>query len=322
MFASGYFPPTYFPPAYFPGGAEPSRMGIISVDEIRGARQGSIDPQWHRSYRRAWRVITSDPYAIGPLGARLAIPVFFGQNYVLTNPLGAVVEYDNFAFATKIDAQIDPDCNDDTSWIVTVDYAAYDPTQFPENPLNHPIKISWGENRFDQTCIFDRNGNPVVNSAGDDFDPPIAIDDSRPTLRIVRNEATYDPIYALNWKDTLNADVFWGFAPLTVKLSTPLGELEYNPICGFYYVVTYQFEVNPNGWVKNILDRGMRQIVGGLKQKILDDKGDDISSPELLDGNGVKLTTRGTPVAISFEVYNEADFSLLGLDPYKAPGQF
>ena len=41
-------------------------MAIISVEEMRGARQGGIDPQWHRTYRRAWRVITDGPYAIGP----------------------------------------------------------------------------------------------------------------------------------------------------------------------------------------------------------------------------------------------------------------
>jgi hypothetical protein len=295
-------------------------MAIISVEEMRGARQGGIDPQWHRTYRRAWRVITDGPYAIGPLGARQSIPVFFGQPYVLETPGGVLVEYDNYAFATKIDAQIDPDCNDDSSWVVTVDYAPYDPTQFPENPLNHPLKISWGENRFDQPCIVDRNGNPVINSAGDYFDPPITIDDSRPTLRIVRNEQQYSPTYALSWKDTLNTDSFFGFPPLSVKMSTPLGELEYNPICGFYYVVTYQFEINPNGWKKWILDQGMRQIVSGVKQKILDDQGEDISSPALLDGTGVKLQTGGSPVAIPFEVYQEADYGMLGLDPYGAPG--
>ena len=106
-----------------------------------------------------------------------------------------------------------------------------------------------------------------------------------------------------------------------MKMSTPLGELEYNPICGFYYVVTYQFEINPNGWKKQILDQGMRQIVSGKKQKILDDKNEEISSPALLDGNGAKLTTGSEPVALTFEVYSEADYSLLGLDPYGAPGQ-
>ncbi len=296
-------------------------MAIISIDEMLKSRSGGIDPQWRRTYRRAFRVITDGPFALGALGARLAIPVFLGQQYVITDPSNVVIEHDQFAFATKIDAQIDPDCNDDSSWVVSVEYAPYDPTQFPENPLNHPVKISWGENRFEQTCFEDRNGDPVVNSAGDYFDPPISIDDSRPTLRIVRNERSYSPTYALSWKDTINTDTFYGFPPGTVKMSTPLGDLEYNPVCGFYYVITYQFEINPDGWKKQILDQGMRQIDSGVKQKILDDKGEEINSPALLDGAGTRLPTGGTPVALTFEVYAEADYSLLGLDPYSAPGQ-
>ena len=142
-------------------------------------------------------------FALGPLGNPPARSRYSSARLTSSPALdGGVVEYDEFSFATKIDAQIDPDCNDDSSWVVTVEYAPYDPTQFPENPLNHPIKISWGENRFEQTCFEDRNGNPVVNSAGDYFDPPIAIDDSRPTLRIVRNEPSYLPSYALSWKET------------------------------------------------------------------------------------------------------------------------
>ena len=52
-------------------------MAVLSVDEIRKSRSGGLDSQWHRTYRRAWRVVTDGPYAIGALGARLSIPVFF-----------------------------------------------------------------------------------------------------------------------------------------------------------------------------------------------------------------------------------------------------
>ena len=293
-------------------------MAILAVDEIKGVRSRSIDAQWHRTYKRAWRVTTDGPFATGALGATLAIPVFFGQYYTFYDGL-TLIEFDEFAFALKIDTV--EEGVDGCNWIVTVEYGPYDPTQFPENPLNHPIKISWGENRFDQVVFEDINGNPVVNSAGDYFDPPVTCDDSRPTLRIVRNEPTYIPQYALTWKDTTNLDTFYGFAPGTVKMSTPLGELDYNPICGFYYIVTYQFEINPNGWAKQILDQGMRQIVSGSKTNILDDDGTPITAPIPLKGNGKKLVTGGTPVALTFNVYQQSDFSQLNLDPNAAPGQ-
>jgi hypothetical protein len=295
-------------------------MAILSVAEMLGARSGGIDAQWRKTYRRAWRIVTDGPFAIGALGALNAVPVPLGHRYELKNNTGAIIEYDNFALALKGDAQIDPDADDDCSWVVTVEYGPYDPTQFPENPLSHPLKISWGGSRFERVVYEDKDGNAVTNSAGDYFDPPVMADDSRPTLRITRNEQTYDPTYANTWKDTVNADIFWGFAVHTVKLALPTGDLEYNPVCGFYYVVTYEFEVNLKGWRKEILDQGMRQIVAGKKQKILDDQGEDISSPALLDGNGAKLATGGTPAMITVEVYQEANFSALGLDPGSAPG--
>ncbi len=182
-------------------------------------------------------------------------------------------------------------------------------------------KSHGGENRFETGVTVDIYGNPVLNSAGDAFDPPIQIDDSRPTLKIVRNERTYNAQYAMLWKDTINADMFFYFPPHSVKLSTPLAELEYNPVCGFYYVVTYQFEINPKGWEKPVLDQGMRQLVAGVKVKMTDDSGADLSSPLPLDGAGSKLVSGSDPTYIIFEVYREADFSLLGLNPFSGIGQ-
>jgi hypothetical protein len=288
-------------------------MAILSVTEMLGARSGGIDAQWNRTYRRSWRIVTDGPLAIGPLGARSAIPVTFGQVYSLKDNTGAVVEYDNWSLALACNAQIDPDCNDDCSWVVTVEYGPYDPTEFPENPLNHPVKVSWNGNRFERVVFIDANGNPVLNSAGDYFDPPLMADDSRPMLRIVRNEQLYNPTYANLWKDTVNLDVFWGFDAGTVKLAFPNGDLEFSPVCGFYDVVTYEFEVNANGWVKQILDQGMRQIVSGKKVKILDDAGAAVDSPALLNGAGKKLATGGAPVFLPFTVYQTADFSALNL---------
>lgn len=303
-------------------------MGIVSVHELKGVRTGKIDSNWKRSYRRAWRVITDNPLT-GALEVRLSIPVQLGYIYEIRNPVtGARLEFDNYAFALNIEAALDGSANDDCQWIVTVDYGAWDPTQFPENPLFAPIKITWGGSRFQRVCELtvpdsDGNAHPVINSAGDYFDPPIMIDDSRPTLQIVRNEPYFNPHLALSWKDTVNGYAFYGFPPNTVKLSMPTGDLQYNPVCGFYYVITYEFEINPDGWIKLILDQGMKVWDGTspFPQPAKNTDGSDVTSPVLLNGSGGQLAIGSTPTYIAFQVYYMADFSLLGFNFPGAPGQ-
>jgi hypothetical protein len=295
-------------------------MAVTACNEILGARSSGIDAQWRRTYRRAWRVETDSPFT-GSYEARTSIPVFPGNYYVQTDGAGTVTEFDTFSFASKIEASIDPECDDDCAWIVTVDYGPYDPTTFPENPLQHPLKISFGSGRFERVVDQDINGNAVSNSAGDYFDPPPTIDDSRPTIRVVRNEQTYNPQYAISWKDTVNTDTFFGFGPGQVKLAQPLGELEYSPVIGFYVVVTYEFEINPAGWKKEILDQGLRKLGGGGQVACVDENGQPVTSPVLLDGAGGQLATGGDPAFMEFEVYQKAAFSGLALDPSAAPGQ-
>lgn len=301
-------------------------MAVTSVAEMLGVRTGGLDASWKRSYRRAWRIQTDTPFT-GALAIRQAIPVSLGKRYEMTDGGGSVLEFDNFAFAVRVECSIDPAAEDDCTWVATVDYGAYDPTQFPENPLNQPLKISWGGSRFERVVeetIEDQDGNKqtVLNSAGDYFDPPVLVDDSRPTLRIVRNEKKYDPQYAILWKDTLNKKVFFGFDPHTVKMTMPTGDLEYNPICGFFYVVTYEFEVNPDGWRKRILDQGIRTLDGsGNVSPAVDHDGNAVTSPVLLDGSGGQLASGDDPFYLEYDVYNEADFEVLSLSPKGQPGQ-
>jgi hypothetical protein len=310
-------------------------MAITLVDEIRNARKGGVDAQWRRTYTRAWRVVSDTP-DFGAFGARLAVPVQFGDRYqILASGGGDPVETDNFAFALGITAE-NSEAEDGCSWVVTVQYGPYDPTEFPENPLNHPIKVSWGGNKFEKAVeetAPDENGEttPILNSAGCYFDPPITIDDTRPTCHVVRNEQTYNPVYALNYKDVVNSDDWNGFPPGTVKLALPTAELEFSAVCGYYFIVNYEFEINPEGWDLQILDQGTMELVdvpaddeGPDEQgvaNIKDKNGDNVSQPVLLDGNGNQLPSGDDPVYLTFKGYGQIAFASLNLTFAGAPGQ-
>jgi hypothetical protein len=291
-----------------------------------GARTGGIDSLWHRTYKRQFRVVTDNKWT-GALAVRSAIPVALGNAYLLKDDTGTAIEHDDWAFCTKIEAAVESE--DDLSWRVTVEYGYYDATIFGEQPLEHPIKISWGLTRFDTPLEQATDPNTgdiiaVVNSAGDYFDPPPTKDDSRWKLSIVRNEQTYDPSYADTYRDAVNNAVWFGglFDVGTAKCCGILGTLQYNPTCGYYYEVTYEFEINYNTWKKKILDQGLYTLdSSNVYSPALDDKGAPVTQPVLLDGAGAKLAEGAAPVYLEFEVYSMVDFGPLGLDPSGAPGQ-
>lgn len=287
-------------------------------------REGTQDSQWHRTYKRTW-LVQLDSYG-GPVTVRSLLPVAVGDYYAISDPVtGAPVEYDHQVFINKIT------CNctsaDGLQWTATAEYEHYNPTVFPQNPLEWPIKISWGTTKFDRECQEDKDGNAILNSASMLFDPPVTADDSRINLKIEKNDSEFDPSVLATYKDAINSDTFYGGDPGTWKLCDITADLEFNQDSGtadgFYYKVTYTFEYRPEGWQVSVLDRGLFQRDGsGNLTPILDADGDPVTEPALLDGTGLPLDVGvADPVFMDFDVYPELVFADLGLDPTGAPGQ-
>lgn len=307
-------------------------MGIVSVAEKRTGRSRKQGSDWKRTYTRTFLVITDDSQNDGVVIASARDPATglvipgIGAAYKVGDkaaPL-TILTHDTGAFVTSTTATCATE--DGLQWEVEVEYGPYDASIWPQNPLDHPVKVSWNFAKFEQVAFRDINGKAIVNSAGDYFDPPVTIDDSRPIVKIVRNEATFDPVLAKTYKDSTNTDTFLGQDPYTWKISDIQGDLEYNMDCGtpdgFYYVVTYELEFNPDTWKKLILDQGMRGLDGSGKfTQFLDDKGQPVSDPVLMDGNGGRKSATADPHFFTFEVYREVAFADLNLDFSGAPGQ-
>lgn len=297
-------------------------MAVQTVAE-QFDREGTQDEYWHRTYRRTWVVETNSPYD-GPLTVRAALPVGVGYAYRIFDASGNQVEYDYGTYVNKITCRCVS--KDGQQWICTADYGTYNPSIFPQNPLQWPLKISWGTTKFERVVMYDAAANAVLNSAGQYFDPPLTADDSRINLKIERNQAYFDASVVAIYKDALNADVFFGGAPGTWKVEGITADLEYNNDSGtpdgFYYKVTYTFEYRAEGWNSPVLDQGLYQLDGsGNLTPILDDNGSPVTQPALLDGTGHELPSTGTPTFISYVLYNSQPYFALGLNPLGQPGQ-
>lgn len=298
-------------------------MAITSVEESWD-REGTQNPQWQRTYRRKFIVVTDGPYN-GPIAVRAALPVQIGFPYTFFHG-STRLEFDFSSFVNSIVCRCVS--KDGSQWECTADYAPYNPQIFGINPLTHPIKISWGTTKFERVCQYDINGDAITNSAGQYFDPPVTCDDSRMNLRIERNEPSFDPSIADTYKDSISSDVFFGQQPGTWKIADITADLEYNVDCGtpdgFYYKVTYTFEFRSEGWASMILDQGL-MVLNGSDQLVqaLDNSSPPVAvtSPIPLDGNGKALASSADLVFQTFDIYEEIAFGPLNLDPAGAPGQ-
>ncbi len=296
-------------------------MSVVSVDELKGPgrRSASQGSDWKRHYKRTWRVQTDSPSTSAIEVAQASGIPIIGDAYFISlahRDLGAYVQ----------EVSVEEESEDGKAWIVTVTWGPYNPSEFPKDPTSWPLRVNWSAVQWKRGIIKDQDGNAILNSANDPFEEAAERDDSRTTFTVVRNEPTYDPQIAAQYRDHLNAAAFCGFAAKCVKCNRIEGELKYDSDAGtadgYYVEVTYVFEVNDKGWDLKPVDQGYASVDGsGIKTEFLDKMGTRLSKPQLLDGSGGLLAHGSDPVYLSYRLYDTADFAALGLNFGGAPGQ-
>lgn len=281
------------------------------IDDGRGSSQGS---DWKRTYTRSWRAITNSA-TVGSLAVRSGCPVSLGNTY------DDGTDSDTGAFVNNIEARSEG-AGDGKSWIVTVTYGPYDPEVQPQSPLERPLKVNWGNAVYQKNADFDIDGDPILNSAEESFLDPIDVDDSQPVLTIVRAEETFDVDRAYQYRRAINSDIFLGADPGKIKLAPITAELARDQDIGWYWMVTYEFFYNPDGWVKKVLDQGKTELYddsGTTKRRPIYVDGVAVAEPVLLDGAGAKLAPGDDPVFLEFDIYDSLPFSVFGLTESDIP---
>lgn len=322
-------PPAPPPPPDEPAGAPnlpdaPDPGTIASVRELgHGRRHGAIQSEFEeaavqRDYVRKFRVRTTGPLvpaadvlaAVDPVtGER--IPAQWSQ-----------YPWDTDALAKSLtaDETETPEC-----WEVQVSYttACADPEEWAADPLLDRPDISFDVEEYElalQQAVLAPGQTgpppPILNSAGDPFDPPPTRPASRTKITVGRNEDHYDGAQMQAWANVTNSDVWWGYAVGSV-LSKPVRAQRAYRNGRRYWRVSYTFLVSdvPWLWQLSILDRGYRKkpAVNGQLQPITLPGGRPLSEPALLDGNGNPLAV-GSPAAfLKFPVYPSAAFAPLNL---------
>lgn len=209
-------------------------------------------------------------------------------------------------------------------WTVSTSWSSE--REFNEDPLQDPIEIEWDSEQFQVPLIVDRNGDAVLNSAGDPFDPPVMIDDSRRVVTVKKNLAA-PPSWILSYQDAVNSDAFTlDGIPIAVgeaKLQrVSVGKWNYRNGVAFR-TVNMVIHLQKNGWHQKPLDAGFRMkvtISGEEKRQLITMTNEDGGTeypvvPAPLDFAGAPLAdpTFTTCQFHDFEGYEELPFSVLPL---------
>jgi hypothetical protein len=278
-------------------------MTVIFMAET-GQGRSATNEKGMRRYTRAFLLETTDrtdgPFAVG---SDLNLPV-----------IGSLHPEDMNAWCVSLKVE---NSNPWKGWTVTADYTSE--REITEDPTVEPAAITWSSEQFQRPVIYDNSGNAVVNSAGDPFDPPIMMDDSRPVVTISKNLAVV-PAWILAYQDAVNSDVFYvdgitvGIGLAKVQ-SVTVGEVQRrNGI--MFRTVNLVIHLQRAGWLVEAQDVGFRELGTGGRQNIVNDVDDERpSAPVPLDGAGTHVVepTAATNVTLSFGVYSTQVFSALPL---------
>jgi hypothetical protein len=227
------------------------------------------------------------------------------------------------------------------SWRVTCEYSS-EWGEISDNPLDDPAVTDWGVETFTRPVWVDRDGNAIVNSAGDPFDPPAEMDDFRIVSRTRKNVSAV-PTWIYSFQNAINSSSFT-LDGVTVPAGTAkmtgieLGEWQERDSVAYRVLVMEMHHRGENSggagsgsgsttdpgsefepWDITLLDAGMREVTPGsggeLRNIINAGDNSEVSSPVPLDGSGSALAdpTPANAVYLSFSVYAERDFNYLPL---------
>lgn len=278
-------------------------MTVIFRGEL-GAGRRATNNRGMRSYSRQFRLETTlqseGPFAVGS-----------DSNLPL---IGSLHPEDSGAWCMTLSVE-----NTDPwkGWLVTAEYSSE--RELNETATSDAAIITWSSEQFQRPVIVDQDGEAIVNSAGDPFDPPHMIDDSRRVVTVTKNLATV-PSWILTYQDAVNSADFTvdgvSIAEGKAKMqSVTIGEPQ-SRNGNTFRTVTFSMHLEKNGWLFKPLDAGFRTKIDGVMANVRnDDDGELPALPVPLDGFGNVLVdpSPSTAIYLEFTVYETKDFSLLPL---------
>lgn len=195
------------------------------------------------------------------------------------------------------------------------------------DPFAAPPKLRWASDVEEFAHTHDKDGTPILNTAGDPPSEPIITPVSVPTAIVSRMVREFDTAWIDSFRGRINATEWLGWPAGSVMCKEITADREWLPdVQGYGWAVEYQFAFKPPivvddggddvliypGWSAQVRNAGLREKVSGvIKQILVDDA--PVSSPVGLKLDGTKAGPSDDPVYLTFDVHPEAEFADLDL---------
>ncbi len=187
-----------------------------------------------------------------------------------------------------------------------------------ENPLEEPTTLSWSSEARSIAETKDKDGNAIVNSAGQQFDPPLTGDSHTLVATLKYNSAVFNPVQGVDFQDSVN------------EAATTVGNVNINARQGkileigaeerffediIYWEVTVKVGLRRETWDRVVMDMGIYGLDDdGKIVRLITEDGEEATEPLKLNGSGKVLDPQTAPaVFITFRVSDEKNFAVLNL---------
>lgn len=228
---------------------------------------GGIDEEGYRSYKVSF-IVQGIPGVDGPAQALQAVGLpLIGSTYFIT-----ANEIDLWAWrrpTTEVSPYSQEGGEKHAYQEVVCNFSnkrpekgrETDPGVPPDDPLAQPPKISGKSVKYTTEATHDRYGRPINTSSHEQIrGAQNEWDDNRRSVTIQQNVAELG--LADYFVNMLNSEVLWGNPPRTVKLSDFNWNKQWVGTVSYYYSRTLEFDIDPKGFDRSILDEGTKVLNG------------------------------------------------------------
>lgn len=245
-------------------------MVAVLANPNGGPRHVSMtrDEDGHRNYTAVWRVQVPtflDAAATAIQCPYLPVP---GDPYIVGNDVDLYAWWRYTAKVTPIKSSdgnptlfYDVECNASTKPDPKGESRCTDTE--PQDPLTEPMKVSGSFVKYTREADINRWGVPIQTSSWEQIrGPQVEFDANRQTVRVEQNVADLEMYLLSRMVDTVNYYPMWGMPPRTIKLSSISWSKQYHGACYVYYNRAFDFDVDPKGFDRDIIDQGTKALNG------------------------------------------------------------
>ncbi len=261
---------------------------------------------------RVWQVELESPVYGSIAAVEAVLSAFTGANIGDAHPVK------RYSFLTSLTPSRPGESR--LLWYVTGLYQER-PNREPDQaqtPLEEPTQLSWSSEARTVAETKDKDDNSVVNSAGQQFDPPLTGDRHTLVATIKYNSEVFNPVQGVDFQDSVNE------SPTTVgnvNISARQGKiLEIGAEERFfedliYWEVAVKVGLRRETWDRVVMDMGIYSLDddGKIVRAITED-GEEVTEPLKLNGSGKILDPQTAPAVFrTFRVAAEKNFNELNL---------